>query len=146
MTTRPYHPLPAPGDIVYCRFPEEIGVPGPKPRPALVTDIVEFADGTKGVRVAYGTTKRVTELLAGEFSIRTSDAAAWRMAGLSYDTKFDLGRRQDLPYTDEWFRVPPSPRHGQTPKLGTVHPGIMRRIEAAYRAVAGIEPDKRTRN
>lgn len=142
MSAKTFDPLPAPGDIVYCRFPEEIGVPGPKPRPAWVTDIVEFPDGTKGVRVAYGTTKRVTELLAGEFSIRTVDTAAYRMAGLSHDTKFALGRCLDLPYTEEWFRVPLSPRHGQTPKLGTVHPGIMRRIEAAYRAVAGSELKK----
>ena len=56
------------------------------------------------------------------------------MAGLSYDTKFDLKRAVDLPYTSEWFAVPPAAPHGQTPKLGILHPSLMLALQAAYRA------------
>ena len=87
------------------------------------------------VRVAYGTSKRTTTLHSGEFTISsTGNRAAYDMAGLSYDTKFDLKRAVDLPYTSKWFGVPPAATHGQTPKLGTLHPSLMRALQVAYRA------------
>ena len=128
-------PLPALGDIVYCRFPERAGKPGPKPRPALVIGYADFADRTKGVVVAYGTSQGTTRLHSGEFLISPTDGEAYRAAGLSYPTKFDLRQTQKLPYTDEWFRVPPTPPYGQTPKLGILHPSLMRRAEAAFAAI-----------
>ena len=37
---------PDPGDIVWCRFPQQPrDVSGPKPRPALVISVTEHADG-----------------------------------------------------------------------------------------------------
>jgi len=73
----------------------------------------------------------------GEFSIlREVNAAAFRAAGLSYDTKFDLKQTIDLPYTAEWFCVPPTAPHGQTPKLGVLHPSLVRAFQAAFRAAA----------
>jgi hypothetical protein len=87
------------------------------------------------VRVTYGTSKRTTTLHGGEFIISsTGNRAAYDMAGLSYDTKFDLKRAIDLPYTSEWFAVPPAAPHGQTPKLGTLHPSLMLALQAAYQA------------
>jgi hypothetical protein len=69
------------------------------------------------VRVAYGTSKRTMALHGGEFTISsTGNRDAYDMAGLSYDTKFDLKRAIDLPDTSEWFTVPPAAPHGQTPK------------------------------
>lgn len=127
-------PLPALGDIVYCRFPEALGKPGPKPRPALVTGLSELEDGTKAVVVAYGTSQKTSTLFAGEFLISPDDGEAYEAAGLSYATKFDLGSLVSLPYTEEWFRVPPTPFFGQTPKLGILHPSLMRRAEAAFTA------------
>lgn len=89
------------------------------------------------VRVAYGTSKRTTTLHSGEFTISSvNNRAAYEMAGLSYDTKFDLKHAIDLPYTCEWFAVPPAAPHGQTPKLGTVHPSLMLAVQAAYRVAA----------
>lgn len=130
-------PLPVPGDIVYCRFPEEeVGTPGPKPRPALVTAIVELDDGTAGVLVAYGTSQRVGELHSGEFAIGPADGEPYRTAGLSHPTKFDLRRRVPLPYNDLWFRVPPRPAFGQTPKMGMLHASLMKRATAAFAAIA----------
>ena len=129
-----FDPLPEPGDIVWCHFPERLGMPGPKPRPALVIALLKFADGTAGVRVAYGTSQKLSSLKSGEFAITPADAAAYELAGLSYPTKFDLRNTQDLPYTREWFRVPLAPAYGQTPKLGSLHAGLMRRVEAAFDA------------
>ena len=87
------------------------------------------------VRVAYGTSKRCTTLHGGKFTISsTVNRSAYDMAGLSYDTKFDLKRAVDLPYTSEWFAVPLAAPHGQTPKLGTLHPSLMPALQAAYKA------------
>ncbi|MCR4331966.1 MAG: hypothetical protein NUV34_04595, partial [Sulfuricaulis sp.] len=78
-----------------------------------------------------------TMLHRGEFSIlRDRNAAAFHAAGLSYDTKFDLKQSIDLPYTTEWFSVPPAAPHGQTPKLGVLHPSLVRALQVAFRAAA----------
>ena len=55
-------------------------------------------------------------------------------AGLSHDTKFDLRQALDLPYTTEWFSVPPTAPQGQNPKLGTLHPSLVRAVQAAFGA------------
>ena len=74
-------------------------------------------------------------MLAGEFAIRKLDnAAAYVLAGLSYDTKFNLVKALSLPWDTEFFGVPPEPRHGQIPKLGSLHSGMMKAVEAALRA------------
>jgi len=87
--------------------------------------------------VSYGTSQRTTTFRRGEFTIlRERNLVAFEAAGLSYDTKFDLKQTLDLPYTTEWFSVPPAAPHGQSPKLGILHPSLVRALEAAYRAVA----------
>jgi hypothetical protein len=125
---------PTAGDIVWCHYPDYIN-PRPKPRPVLI--LVVFDDNAPQfeVRVVYGTSQRTTMLHRGEFSIlRDVNADAFRAAGLSYDTKFDLKQTIDLPYTAEWFTVPPTAPHGQTPKLGVLHPSLVRALQAAFRA------------
>jgi hypothetical protein len=103
-------------------------------RPALVLEVTQRADGVE-VKVAYGTSKKLGRLLAGEFAIRKSDhAAAYALAGLSYDTKFNLAETLALPWDSPFFAVPPNPRHGQMPKLGSLHSGMMKVVEAAMRA------------
>jgi hypothetical protein len=136
LNIKQFDPLPALGDIVYCRFPELEDIPASKPRPVLVVGIVEFDDGTPGVRVAYGTSKRVSELHAGEFAITPADGSAYTHSGLSYPTKFDLRKPENLPYTDTWFRVPPGQPFGQSPKLGILHPSLVRRAQTAFNAIA----------
>src|SRR5450631_621114 len=128
-------PAPEPGDIVWCRFPEwPRDKPGPKSRPALVVEVAQLADGIE-VNVAYGTSQKLGRLLAGEFAIRKmANAAAFALAGLSFDTKFDLGEMLSLPWGDQFFAIPPDPQHGQIPKLGSLHPGMMKVVEAALRA------------
>ena len=126
---------PAAGDIVWCRFPQAPGLdPGLKPRPALVLAVMTHEDGVV-VHVAYGTSQRVDQLKAGEFAcLKSSNADAFAMAGLSFDTKFDFKAMVELPWTEDFFKVPPRAPHGQTPKLGTLHPSLMRAAKAAYDA------------
>jgi hypothetical protein len=133
---REFFRAPRPGDIVWCRFPQDkILAPGPKPRPALVVRVGEI-DGHCTVAVAYGTSQRVDDLHAGEFSITRADREAFVVAGLSFDTKFDLANVVELPFSDRWFAVPPGAPYGQTPKLGLLHSSLMRRAAAAHRAAA----------
>ena len=127
---------PTAGDIVWCHFPDNIS-PRPKPRPALILAVFDDNAPRFDVRVVYGTSQRTTMLHRGEFSIlRDRNAATFGAAGLSYDTKFDLKQSIDLPYTTEWFSVPPAAPHGQTPKLGVLHPSLVRALQAAFRAAA----------
>jgi hypothetical protein len=127
-----FFPLPRPGDIVWFHFPQDKLLK--KPRPALVIRVGEI-EGEPAVAVAYGTSQRTTELHAGEFVITRADREAFALAGLSVDTKFDLSSIVELPYSERWFAVPPGAPHGQVPKLGLLHPTMMRRATAAYRAV-----------
>ncbi len=126
---------PAAGEIVWCHFPDHVH-PRPKPRPALI--LVVFDDDAPRfyVRVAYGTSQRTAALHRGEFAIlRERNRTAYEAAGLSYDTKFDLKQAIDLPYTTEWFSVSPAAPHGQTPKLGMLHPSLVRAVQAAFSAL-----------
>jgi len=127
---------PAAGDIVWCHFPDHV-LPRPKPRPALVLVVFDDDAPEFHVRVAYGTSQRSTQLHRGEFAVLQSvNPTAYRAAGLSYDIKFNLRQAVDLPYTSEWFSVPPAAPHGQLPKLGTLHPSLVPAAQAAYRAIA----------
>ena len=133
MTVRDWPDHPDAGDIVWCHFPDGVR-PRAKPRPVLVVSVFG-KQAPFAVRVAYGTSKRVRELFGGEFSIlRLHHPAAFALANLSHDTKFDLRQLVDLPYTTEWFSVPPPAPHGQNPKLGTLHPSLMRAAAAAHQA------------
>lgn len=129
-------PEPAAGDIVWCHFPDGMH-PRSKPRPALVLVVFDDDAPEFTVRVAYGTSQRTTTLYGGEIAIlRGNHPAAYAAANLSFDTKFDLRRLLDLPYSADWFSVPPAAPHGQTPKLGTLHPSLVRAVQAAFRAAS----------
>ncbi len=136
-TGRGWFPAPRPGDIVWCRFPvDKLSAPGPKPRPALVLRVGEDA-GHAVVEVAYGTSQKADALYAGEFAITPADGAAYEAAGLSDATKFILGETFELDYNGEWFAIAPGAPHGQTPKLGVLHPSLVRRARAAFDGASG---------
>ena len=85
--------------------------------------------------VAYGTSQKTDRLYRGEWRITKGEhPAAYAAAGLSHDTKFDLGKVLELPFNDNYFSVPPHAPHGQTPKLGTLHPSMVRIAAAAFAA------------
>jgi hypothetical protein len=126
---------PEPGDIVWCRFPQRPrDVPGPKPRPSLVL-AVSLYEGDFWITVAYGTSKRLDRMVAGEFAIRKLESpTAYALAGLSFDTKFNLQETLEIPWNEQFFVVSPNPRLGQTPKLGSLHPCLMKAVASAARA------------
>lgn len=127
-------PEPTAGDIVWCHFPDHIH-PKPKARPGLITSTKVDDEGKVFVVVAYGTSQKINRLYSGEFRITRQDLpAAYAHAGLSYDTKFDLSKALELPYNNDYFSVPPHAPHGQTPKLGTLHPSMVRVVAAAFAA------------
>ena len=129
-------PEPAAGDIVWCHFPDNIN-PRPKPRPALILVVFDDDAPEFTVQVAYGTSQRTTKLYRGEFAIlRDKNLAAYEEANLSYDTKFNLRQVLELPFSTDWFSVPPAAPHGQIPKLGTLHPSMVRAVQAAFRAAS----------
>ena len=86
------------------------------------------------VQAAYGTTQKVDRLFPGEFLITVSDGDAYSISELSYPTKFNLASTFELPFNEDWFGVPPGAPHGQIPKLGVLHPSLMRRARAAMEA------------
>lgn len=127
-----YHPLPAAGDILWCRFPEIVGKPGPKPRPALV---VAVAPQHHQIKVAYGTSKKLTRLLPGEFLLDPA-MPGFDASGLSVATKFDLANLVALPFNSDWFdEAPGFTVLSPLPKLGVLHPSLMQYAAQAYRQI-----------
>jgi len=84
--------------------------------------------------VVYGTTQRTDRLYPGEFLVPVSFSDT---TGLAYDTKFDVGRSVLLPYSDEYFSVPPQAPFGQVPKMGMLHPNLVRFYTAAQAELSG---------
>jgi len=130
----PFRPLPAPGDIVWTFFPqsEDLGYPGPKPRPALVLFISEE---DHAVEIAYGTSQRTDKMYPGEFVLDPADAG-FAISGLSARTKFDLGRTVRLPFNSNWFKPSPDVHvSSPLPKMGTLHASYMIAAGRAYKRV-----------
>jgi len=133
VSARNWPVAPAAGDIVWCHFPDGVD-PKPKARPALVLEVYGH-EAPYGVRVVYGTSKRVRQLYRDEFAIlQLNHPHAYQLANLSWDTKFNFRKQDVLVYTSDWFSVPPHAPHGQSPKLGTLHPSLMIAAQAAFEA------------
>ena len=116
---------------MWCLFPETLGTPGPKPRPALVLQVFDDDAPEFWVQAVYGTSQKVNKLYRGEFLISNTNVAAFRLAGLSYPTKFDFKHRLDLPYNNEWFGVAPASTV-QNPVLGTLHSSLVKAAASAF--------------
>ncbi|WPO98183.1 type II toxin-antitoxin system PemK/MazF family toxin [Pseudomonas sp. HR96] len=128
ISPRPFTPLPAPGDIVWCKFPERLGTPGPKSRPGLVIGVF---DEERKVRVCYGTSQKTDRIYPGEFVLDPDDDG-FPLSGLGARTKFDLNHTFDLAFDTDWFAmhsslVPAIP----LPKMGSLHSSYMQAIKKA---------------
>lgn len=130
MTAKYWAPQPKAGDIVQCRFPEEVGRPGPKERPALVLEVEEALDDPTGcvITVAYATSQRINTVYPGEFVIEPNVAT-----GLTVATKFDLVNRHRLPFDDAWFAPAPGkrPLHPRRGRLNLEDMSVKRKLQAA---------------
>jgi hypothetical protein len=131
-------PQPTAGEVVLCRFPQDLirPQPGPKARPGVILKVFAPLPGEGGHRVmaCYGTSN-LARLYPYEFEItKQRHAQEFASAGLSFDTKFNLRQVVTLPYTGEWFEVPARPMFGPTPKLGVLHPLTVSRLIVAAKA------------
>lgn len=106
-TSYPLSTLPAPYDVVWCRFPEHVslGDPGPKARPALVKNVATTVDGTGEVHLVYGTTN--LKLNSRPFDFHVTNAAEMDACGLFKATRFDLDIVAWIPWALEWFETLP---------------------------------------
>jgi hypothetical protein len=130
--TIPFKPLPAPGDIVWCHFPQVIGNPGPKARPALVIGVF---DDDHAVKIAYGTSQKTEKVYPGEFVLDPADAG-FSLSGLGQRTKFDLNNTVNLFFDSDWF-APNQSVHASTPlpKMGRLDISYMSLVQKAGNAV-----------
>ena len=120
---------------MWCHFPQSpLLQPGPKPRPALIVRVIERNPHYR-VFVAYGTSQKTASLRSGEFLIRKDGSTAFKLSGLSFDTKFSFSKTVELDYSSQWFKVPPLAPCGQLPKIGVLHAAYARAAYAAYQAV-----------
>jgi hypothetical protein len=129
--------LPSPGDIVWCRFPEDTRLkPAPKPRPVLILAVGVHEDDERlpMVRIAAGTSRKVTagKLYPWELLVESDGSSAFQASGLSYTTKFNIRNTLELPYTSTFFEPPPLRPYGATPKLGSLHASYMAALRAAF--------------
>lgn len=128
-------PQPEAGDLVWCHFPHAAQVlPGPKPRPALIVRVIDRNPHYR-VLAAYGTSQNTAALRSGEFLMRKDGSAAFKLSGLSFDTKFSFAQAVELDYSSHWFKVPPHAPCGQIPTLGTLHAVYGRAAHVAFRTV-----------
>ena len=142
MLPKPLLPPPEPGDVLWCRFPEIEGIkPGAKPRPCIVlwvSDPPSAPDIPYRVRVVYGTTKIRGKALPHEADIDpVSNPSAYQASGLAYPTRFNFKKLVVVNYDDMFFER--APRGGKvaplpSPRMGTLHPSMMRAFSAAYSA------------
>ncbi|WP_240155329.1 hypothetical protein [Candidatus Pantoea multigeneris] len=122
--------LPKVANLVWVHFPHLPGVPGPYPRPALVTAV---SREHHAVKVVFGTSQKTDRLYLTEFVVRKSDTD-FLQAGLSWDTKFDVSREIKLPFNRQWFDIAPT-REGQpkstSPVMGTLPASYMPALRLA---------------
>ncbi|CAN7761046.1 MULTISPECIES: type II toxin-antitoxin system PemK/MazF family toxin [unclassified Variovorax] len=130
MSRNYWKPRPKLGDIVECSFPQEMGVPGPKNRPALVLQVEEATDDPAGsvVVVAYATSQNTTAVCPGEFVIEAS-----AKTGLTKATKFDLVNHHRLSFDDAWFAPAPgkTPRYPRRGRLDLQDAIVKRKLQSA---------------
>ena len=114
------------GAIVFAWLPEKgaSSQPGPKYRPVYILDV---CDGR--AKVAYGTSKRTTEIHRGEFVVKTDEHA-----GLAKDTKFSLVNQCWLPLDERYFT-----RNGKLNSLGRLVPEIAQRVVLALTEIGEID-------
>lgn len=108
LTPFPITTLPAPYDIIWCRFPvhDDLGNPGPKPRPGLVRNVATTPGGYGEVQIIYGTTNLKMSQRPNDFFV--TNAAEMNSCGLFRATRFDLDNVAWIPWANEWFECLPS--------------------------------------
>lgn len=107
LTPFPISTLPAPYEIVWCRFPEHesLGEPGPKCRPALIKNVAQLPDNIGEVHLIYGTTNIKSQQRRNDLTI--TNVNEMNACGLYRATRFDLDTIAHIPWAEEWFDILP---------------------------------------
>lgn len=74
-------------------------------------------------------------LRRGEFLLRNDQSSAFKLSGLSFDTKFSFANAVELDYSNEWFKMSAVQANVQTPKIGILHSVYAKAAYAAYLAI-----------
>lgn len=101
----PLSTVPAPYDIVWCRFPynEKPDFPAPEHHPGLIRQSFADQDGNPWVRVVYGTS--VDPFKAGNEYFTVANLPQMDMCGLKCATRFCLARHAELPWGPDFFDI-----------------------------------------
>ena len=70
------------------------------------------------VQVAYGTSQKVNRLKTEVAITQSQHPAAYALAGLAYDTKFDFKVIVTLPWSDRYLKRPSKAATATTQSLG----------------------------
>ena len=89
------------------------------------------------VRVAYGTSQKISSISATEVLIDPGNASAYALSGLSRPTKICMTNIVVLDYTNFWFDLAPGVPTKVTPQMGVLHPSLMGALKNALKA-AGV--------
>ena len=127
-----YFQKPTSGDIVWCHFPETLGRPGPKARPALIIAVGQKDLHKPVVTIIYGTTKKLDRLYPSEFKIEKKDGPSFKVSGLASDTKFDFDHQVKLPFCSTWFGKAPGQVSLKERRLGVLAPNLVARAKKAF--------------
>jgi hypothetical protein len=122
----PLSTLPAPYEVVWCRFPHhpDLGDPGPWPRPALIRNSAVDENGNGEVEVVYGTTN--LKFATRKFDFIVSKQTEMDLCGLWRATRFDLDNLVWLPWAEEWFETLPT---CSSPILGRLSDEAIRMLQ-----------------
>lgn len=134
----PLTTLPAPLDIVWCRFPFVEAPDRPaKARPALVRRTLLDEADQPFLEVAYGTSKLRTQDRPHDFTVQNFNDLY--EAGLAQATRFSLSRCVILPWAEEWFC--PATEDFPSPVMGhlSLRSQEFLRLLVATRRAAGID-------
>jgi hypothetical protein len=121
--------LPAPFDIVWCRFPynENPSEPSDDFHPGLIRQAFADQDGNPWVTVVYGTS--VNPFKQGNQYFSVSKVSEMDNCGLKCATRFCLERDAQLPWSQEYFEILP----GQpTPIIGNLSEYGQRLLQMQY--------------
>lgn len=117
-------PIPTSGDIVLCYYPEreDPTQPGPKARPCIVLAETKDENGDSILHLVAGTSKKLDRLFPHEIIVKSSDMPFDdATSGLRVDTKFDISRLVQVPYSEKWLMGRVSKNELITPVIGKLN-------------------------
>lgn len=149
-------PVPVSGDIVLCYYPEreDPSQPGPKARPCIVLAETKDENGEPILHLVAGTSKKLDRLFPHEIIVKSSDMPFDdSTSGLRVDTKFDISRLIQVPYSEKWLMGRVSQNSLLTPVIGKLNNGerkaicnVLDRVKAQLTVHDNTSPKNKRKN